>query len=188
MSKQIVIIHGSFGSSDENWFPWLARELKMLGYEAVAPGFPTPEGQTLKAWLDVFERVVGKLRPDIILVGHSLGVAFILRLLERTRQPIRGSFLVSGFLGELGLPEFDNVNAEFVNAPVDWKRVRENCGEVHVYNSDNDPYVPLGKGKEIARHLGVGLTVVGNGGHINASSGFSTFPLLLQDIKQCCQR
>ena len=187
MTKRVVIIHGSYGSSQENWFPWLAKQVRVLGYEPIVPDFPTPEGQTLKRWLDVFEKAVGRLTPDVMLVGHSLGVAFILRVLERTRQPIAGCFLVSGFLGELGLPEFDKVNADFVTAPVDWKRVRENCGEAHVYNGDNDPYVPLERGKEIAKHLGVGVTVIKNGGHINANAGYSTFPQLLEDLKMCCR-
>ena len=138
MAKRVVIIHGSYGNPRENWFPWLAGQVRASGDEAVLPDFPTPEGQTLRNWLAVFEKAIVKLAPDVVLVGHSLGVAFILRILERTRQPIGGCFLVSGFLGDLGLPEFDKVNADFVTAPVNWKRVRENCGEVHVYNGDND--------------------------------------------------
>jgi hypothetical protein len=184
MTRRVVIIHGSYGSSRENWFPWLAAQIRGLGHEPIVPEFPTPQGQSLKNWLGVFENTVGRITPDMILIGHSLGAAFILRILERTRQPISGSFLVSGFLGELGLPEFDAVNADFVMAPVDWSRVRENCGKVHVYNGDNDPYVPLAKGEEIAVQLGVGVTVIKNGGHINATSGYTTFPQLLADLSK----
>jgi uncharacterized protein len=181
--KRIVIIHGSYGSPSENWFPWLARQVRGLGHEAVVPQFPTPEHQTLKNWLKVFDSDVGKLTPNVILIGHSLGVGFILRILELTKRPVAASFLVSAFLGKLGLPEFDKVNADFVTKPVNWKHVRATAGIVRVYNGDNDPYVPLSKGQEIAKALGVQLTVVKGGGHINAEAGYTQFSQLLDDLK-----
>jgi len=181
--KRVVIIHGSYGNPSENWFPWLAQQVRGLGHEAIVPEFPTPEHQTLKNWLKVFDSEVGKLTPNVILIGHSLGVGFILRILELTKQPVAASFLVSAFLGKLGLPEFDKVNADFVTKPVNWKRVRLTAGIVRVYNGDNDPYVPLSKGQEIAKALGVQLTVVKSGGHINAEAGYTQFSQLLDDLK-----
>jgi predicted alpha/beta hydrolase family esterase len=55
--------------------------------------------------------------------------------------------------------------------------------ETYKYNSDNDQYVPLQKGSELADNLGVELMVVKNGGHLNADSGFTEFPQLLDDIR-----
>lgn len=179
---RVVIIHGAYGGPNENWFPWLLGELKAQGLEAFLPGFPTPEGQTLKAWRGLFKERVGELDSSTILVGHSLGVGFILNLLEESSFPILGSFLVSGFVGLLGLPEFDAVNASFVDRQFDWPRIKRNAGSVRVYNSDNDPYVPLSRGQEIAKHLGVELTVIQSGGHINASGGYTRFPQLAIDI------
>ena len=180
--KKAIIIHGTFGSPDENWFPWLAEELRSKGYEVTVPKFPTPEGQNLKAWTEVFEKEVGKLDSDVTLIGHSLGVGFIAKLLSGSDTKIESTHLVSGFLGPLGLEEFDPLNASFVTGDFDWEKVRTNAGEVYVYNSDDDPYVPLEKGKELAKHLGTELIVVPNGGHINSSAGFDKFQLLLDRL------
>jgi len=185
---EVVIIHGSYGSPNENWFPWLADEVRKAGHRAVVPTFPTPEGQTLDTWLDRFKKEVGPVRSDMVLVGHSLGAGFILNLLERSDEPVAGSFLVSGFLGKLGLPDFDAVNETFVFREFDWERVRRHAGAVHVYHSDDDPYVPLGKGRDLAQHLGVELFVVHKAGHINAAAGFRTFPQLLTDLKALLER
>jgi predicted alpha/beta hydrolase family esterase len=117
------------------------------------------------------------------MVAHSIGCALILRQLERQRQPIRAAFLVSGFVGELGNPQFDPLNAPFFREPFDWNRIKSNCRHFFVYNGDNDPYVPLEKGKELAHKLGTTIQIVKGGGHINEAAGFTHFDLLLKDIK-----
>ena len=183
IEKRVIIIHGSYGNPNENWFPWLADEVRKLGHRAEVPSFPTPEGQNLESWKTVFREQVGALQHDMVLVGHSLGPGFILNLLEEATIPIIGTFLVSGFLGRLGLEDFDPVNETFVCRDFSWDHIRINAGKIYIYNSDNDPYVPLAKGEELAKKLEGKLTVIRNGGHINASSGFNSFPQLLKDLK-----
>src|SRR5689334_3687069 len=147
MSKaKVIMIHGAFGKPDENWFPWLASQIQRFGQEAIVPAFPTPENQNPNSWRKVFDDQIGELDQNMILVGHSLGPAFILRLLEDARTPVLGTYLVSGFLGAIGQPAFDPINAPFFISPFSWDRIRSNAGVIRVYNSDNDPYVPLQKG------------------------------------------
>ena len=148
----------------------------------MVPAFPTPESQTLDNWRAAFESQVGSLTEGSVLVGHSLGAGFILALLEGSDVSVLGTFLVSGFIGRLGLDEFDTVNDSFVCRPFQWERICRRAGEVHVYNSNTDPYVPLAKGEQLAQHLGVPLTIVDNAGHINADAGYRSFPRLLSDL------
>lgn len=178
-----VIVHGAYGHPRENWFPWLKAELEKLGCRVVVPRFPTPEGQEPKKWLSVLDEAVSKFDDNLIMIGHSIGCALILRKLEQLRQPIRATFLVSGFVGKLGNPEFDPLNAPFFCDPLDWEKIKHNCREFFVYNGDNDPYVPLQKGQELAQNLGTQLRVVKKGGHINEAAGFTRFDVLLEDIK-----
>ena len=178
-----IIIHGSYGSPKENWFPRLAKKLKEAHAHVELPAFPTPEGQNLVNWLDIFNKAFPKLTDRTVLIGHSLGAPFILRILEHSPSSVRAAFLVSGFTGLLNNPEFDNVNASFVEGGFDWAKIRANCKTFHVYNSDNDPYVPLKFGHEIAEKSGGKLTVIHNGGHINAAAGFIEFEQLFKDIK-----
>src|SRR4051794_39170663 len=126
MKKPIraVVVHGAYGSPQENWFPWLVGELKGQGLDTYLPTFPTPDGQTLDAWKAVFAERVGHLDESTILIGHSLGVGFILNLLENARTPVLGTFLVSAFVGLLGLPDFDSINASFIDREFDWRRIK----------------------------------------------------------------
>ncbi len=181
---KVVIIHGSYGSPEENWFPWLAAEVEKLGISSIVPKFPTPEGQSLDSWRNSFFQQINVIEENMVFVGHSLGPGFILKMLQETETQILGSFFVSAFLGELGLDDFDPINKTFVTGKFDWPKIRKNAGKIHIYNSDNDPYVPIEKGHEIAKNLGVELTIIEGGGHINAGAGYTTFPLLFEDIKK----
>lgn len=182
-SIRIVIIHGAYGGPKENWFPWLAESLRRKHCEVLVPTFPTPAGQSLHSWRTAFDEQVGPLSPSTILVGHSLGSAFILRVLERSKSSVMGSFLVSSFATRLGLDEFDSINHSFTDDPFDWDRIRGNAGIVRLYNGDNDPYVPLKLGHDIALRLHGTFVVVQGGGHINKSAGYNEFPQLLADIE-----
>jgi predicted alpha/beta hydrolase family esterase len=179
-----VIIHGAYGYPEENWFPWLAEQLSKEGAKTTVPAFPTPDGQQLDKWLEIFDKEIGKVDKNTILVGHSLGVTFILRILERLNSHIKAAFLVAGMAARrLGLEEFDSINTSFVEGDLNWEKIRAYCEVFYVYHSDNDPYIPLEFGQEIAENLQTNLRIIHNGGHINAAAGFTKFDQLLADIK-----
>ncbi len=180
----VFIIHGAYGHPGENWFPWLKSELEKLGCTVFVPRFPTPEGQTLENWLKIFENYRQYLDENTIFVGHSLGVPFILTILESLEKPIKASFLVAGFVSFLGNPAFDEINKTFVEKNFDWEKIRKNCKKFYIFHSDDDPYVPLEKAKELAENLGVNIILVKGAGHFNEKAGYTRFELLLKKIKE----
>ena len=179
----IIIVHGSYGHPAENWFPWLKSELEKLGCRTFVPKFPTPETQSLRNWLKVFEDYKQYLNENSIVVGHSLGVAFLLNVLERLNHSIKAAFLVAGCISPLNNPTFDEINKTFIDRRFDWDRIKKNCKKFYVFHSDNDPYVPLKHGKELANNLGVDVIIVKSAGHFNEKAGYTKFELLLEKIK-----
>jgi len=177
-----IIIHGSYGSPEENWIPWLKEELEKRGFSVFAPRFPTPEGQSLEAWDAAFSPFEKYLDGNAILVGHSLGVTFILRLLERINSKVKACFFSAGFVGLLGDPKFDEINKTFVEKPFNWAKIRQNSGSFTLFHSDNDPYVAIENAEEIANGLGIEPAIVKGAGHFNSSAGFTQFPQLLEKI------
>lgn len=180
----IFIIHGTEGYPEENWFPWLKKELEKLGHKVFVPQFPTPEGQTLENWLKVMENYKEQINKDTILVGHSIGCAFIINFLEKINKQIKAAFLVAGFLKKLNKPEYIELNKTFVNKTFDWDKIKQNCKEFYVFNSDNDPNVPLEKGQELAQKLDTDLILIKNAGHFNKAAGYLKFEELLSEIKE----
>lgn len=179
----VIIVHGTEGNPDGNWFPWLTSELETLGCTVFVPTFPTPENQSLDNWLTVFREYEQYLDKESIVIGHSLGPAFLLSVLENIKTPIKAAFFVAGFTGLLDIPEIDQLNKTFVTKNFDWEKIRTNCKKFYVINSDNDPYVPLLKGKELADNLSTELLIIKNAGHINKKSGYVTFDFLLGRIR-----
>ncbi|MCB0324760.1 MAG: serine hydrolase family protein [Bdellovibrionales bacterium] len=179
-----VIIHGTLGTPRGNWFPWLTGELTARGVTVVCPAFPTPENQSLEQWFSTFETSVGlaQLTEDSLLIGHSCGATFALRLVERLSSRIRGLFLVAGVIEPLGIPEYDSLNASFIARPFEWDKIRSNCRHIQVYHSPNDPYVPLDQGQRIAEALGAPLREIAGGGHLNAEFGYTSFRQLSIDV------
>lgn len=176
------MIHGAYGNPEENWLPWLNDELEKSGNIVIVPAFPTPENQSLDTWLKVFEPHQTQLNSDTIMIGHSLGPAFILNVLERINTPIKACYFVSGFLGLLGNLDFDEINKTFTDKDFDWDKIKQNCKKFYIYHSDNDPYVSLEKSRELADKLGVETRVIKGAGHFNLDSGYDKFELLLHDI------
>ncbi len=179
-----LIIHGTKGSPNGNWFPWLSRQLDLRGYTSVIPQFPTPDGQNLSSWLSCAQEYTSALDQRTLLIGHSIGATFALRLLERLSTPICATALVAGVSGPLGLPDYDTLNATFHSSPFAWEAIRRNAGKVICLAGDNDPYVPPEQGRHIAEKLGSELTVVPGGGHLNAEFGFSTLPQLIAQFEK----
>ncbi len=181
--RKCVIIHGTHGHSEENWFPWLKNKLESNNqYQVYIPNFPTPENQNLESWLNVLKSDFFKFDSNTILVGHSLGASFILSFLEKRNLPIKATFLVSGFIGPIGNEKFDDLNKDFTEKEFNWEKIKNNAGKIFLYHSDNDPYVPIEKAFELAKYLSVDPIIINSAGHFNLRAGYDRFEELYNDI------
>ena len=177
--NKFVIIHGTKGSPEGNWFPWLADTLRRRHAQVVVPRMPTPEGQNLANWLREFWRQVGVIDGATTLIGHSLGATFLLRVLESQKAPIAQSVFVAGLLGPIGIAEYDQLNSTFIETSYDWGTIQRNAGAVVCLSGENDPYVPAEQGEELAAKLGIKNNLIHQGGHLNAEFGYTSFQALL---------
>ena len=177
-----ILIHGIYGNPEETWFPWLRKELEKSGHEVIVPKFPTPIGQTLENWLKIMKRYDDKINQDTILIGHSLGAAFILNYLEQADKEVRAAVLVAGYHENIE-NGFKKLNEEFVGKKFAWPRIAENCGQFFVIGSDNDEYIPEDVTRRLAFKLDAELHIIKNGGHLNRKSGYDKFPELLEIIQ-----
>jgi uncharacterized protein len=180
--RSLFLFHGAYGSPDENWFPWLRRSLGDE-WNVIIPRFPTPEGQDLDRWLETLEPHRGSIDDKSVFVGHSIGAAFALRVLERWDAEVAATILVAGFVSQLSDPRFDPLNASFLEPGWDWKKIRGASKRFIAFASEDDPYVPVEKSKELQRQLPIEMQMIEGAGHFNMAAGYAEFPQLLERIQ-----
>ena len=178
------IFHGTGGHPKENWFPWLTEKMQEHNIEVITPQFPTPENQSLQTWLEVLAPHQYRFDQNTIAIGHSLGGLFLLRVLERLEHPIKASFFVAAPVLVKPIKFYEADEKFAAGLEFDWETIRTNAGSARVFHSDNDPFVSLGNGEELARQLGIELNFVPNAGHFNESAGYTKFDQLWEEIKK----
>ncbi len=177
--EKVFIIHGVEGYPEENWFPWLKRKLEKRGIKVIVPAFPTPEGQTLKNWLEVMKKYEKEIDGSIV-VGHSIGAVFLLSVLER--HFVEAAYFVAGFLKIPKSSRFYKGGRSFTEKKFDFGKIMENCGKFTLFHSDNDPYVSLERAEELKEKLGAELNLVKGAGHLNSKAGYDEFEELYRKI------
>lgn len=175
-SNNIFIFHGTEGHPKENWFPWLKQELEAKGYNVIVPQFPSPPvvPARVSEWFNVLKEYDKYIDENTVFVGHSLGGIFTLRVLEKLEHPVKAAFFVGAPIGVKPILNYDR-DSSFSGFDFDWDNIRSKAKNFVVYQSDDDPYVGLGNGKELARHLGIELSFIPNAGHFNTKAGYTEF-------------
>lgn len=183
--KTAFIFHGTEGYPEENWFPWLKGKLEQKGHKVFVPQFPSPPivPAKISEWFDVLKNYEKEVNEETILIGHSLGGKFLLRVLEELEHPVKAVFFVGTPIGISPIANNERDNA-FTGNDFDWEKIKSNVKNFIVFQSDNDPYVGLGNGEELAKNLGVELSFVPHAGHFNKIAGYLSFPQLLEKVEE----
>jgi uncharacterized protein len=198
MTKPLfVILHGSYGSPDSNWFPALKQRLERLGQEVIVPRFPVNDWETvtktketpqsLQSWMDASKDLLKAfVDRQAVVVAHSLGPLFALHLISKFGINIDCLIAVSPFLDldTNTTPEPINIsNQTFYDKSLNFELIKKHIGTTYVLYSENDPYVPKEKSLEFANKLGAAPIMVRGAGHMNAEINMNEFPLVVELCK-----
>ena len=178
--SNFIILHGSFGSKDGNWFPWLRNIIKNKGYKFENPQMPVgANNQNYENW--AFEMDKLDINENTIIIAHSIAPVFVCKYLINNKIKVKRLIFVCGFNNYLGIDElFDSVNKPmFLDNLVD---VKNYCSDIICFYSDNDPYVKFDVEKSFADLISNEQVVIHGGGHLNEESGYTSFNELLKYI------
>lgn len=199
MSTKVFIFHGLGGSSKSSWIPWLKKEIEKRGNNVFVPNFPNSKCLYLKAtlkdifpsikidrfenWYHFFQNNFPQPDKDSILIGHSLGGVFLLKLLEKNDNPVKAAIFISPSIG-ITHHRFYRTVFDFTDGfSFEWRKIRSNASKFEIFHSDNDLTVPFENGKKLAQQLKIELNLIPNAGHFTAWSGYAKFPQLLEKLK-----
>lgn len=182
--RYAMLLHGTGGDGTEHWFPSLKQKLESRGVKVFVPRFPTPEGQSLENWFKVIDKDMAKIGPGWLLVGHSMGGTFILRILERIKQPVSAAILVSPPSDDIGgSPSLVELRKTFVAGGFNWAKIRSNSKNTSLFHGDDDPLVFIASAKKLSAELKIPLRVIHGGGHLNDIKS-EHVPLMWNDIEK----
>ena len=180
MNENYIVLHGSFGSSEGNWFPWLKEQLKLQNKNIIVPQMPIGVGiQNYENWSNELSKLT--INENTTIIAHSIAPIFICKYLITNKIKVKKLIFVCGFNNYLGIdPDFDSVNKPMY---IDnYQDIKNYCNNIICYYSDNDPYVKYEVEKEFADQIANKQYIITGGGHINAESGYTEFTEILNEI------
>src|ERR1035437_4734983 len=147
--KNAVIFHGTGGSPDAYWIPWLKTELEKQGYDVQVPQLPNTNSPEVSETLPFVLNNI-QVDEDTVLVGHSSGGSLILSVLENIQPKVKRAILVAGFYKQLSGDRNNMIQDSY-----DWDKIKQRSKDFIFINSDNDPWGCDDKmGREMQSFLG----------------------------------
>jgi predicted alpha/beta hydrolase family esterase len=180
--KVIFIPGNGGGGPNDNWFPYLKKELEKLGVTVIASEFPDNIIARESYWIPFLKN---QLQTDeqTVLVGHSSGAIAAMRFAE-THQ-LLGSVLVGAYHSDLGLPM--EKQSGYFNRPWNWESIIQNQKWIIQFASLNDPWIPIEEARFVRDKLKTDYHEFIDQGHFGGDTNKLVFPELLDALKSKLQ-
>lgn len=185
--KRAVILHGTDGSPQENWFLWLKEQLEERKYEVWLPQLPDAHEPNAKRYTD-FLISSGWNFQDNLLIGHSSGAVEILHLLQHLSEgiTIETAVLVSAFPHTLAEEPGWQQLKDLFEEPFDFTKIRDKAGQFLFVHGDNDPWCNPKQAENMAKALSAEFILLPQGQHFSASLDpvYTQFPELIRLLEE----
>ena len=166
-STKAILIHGNGGcTAADAWLPFVERDLRRLGLDVVNVTFPDNVRARASVWLPFLDTL--DVDDRTVLVGHSSGAVAALRYAESHR--LLGSVLVGVCHTDLGDP--GERASGYYAAPWRWDAIRRNQQWIGIFNSLDDPHIPIAEPRHIAAQLGCSYFEFADRGHFTERQPF----------------
>lgn len=142
------------------------------------PIMPSKDNAKFEQWKIVFEKLLTEINEDTILIGHSLGGAFLAVYFSQYAHlksiKVKQIHLVA--------PDFKEGNFVFNPEEKFLDNIKKSTKELHLWQSDDDPALAYTNGLEYRKYEEVftQMHIFTNLGHFNSSS-FTQLSIYLFD-------
>ncbi len=199
--RQVLVIHGgdTFQTQEEclavlkektvtledfQRSGWKSGLQSALGdsYAAYIPSMPNKQNARYIEWKVWFEKLIALMDDGVILIGHSLGGAFLAKYLSTERCPRRigAVFLIAPCYDEQSK---NDGRREYLGAflpPKDKRLFSEQAGKIFLYHSKDDAIVPFSSLADYQEDLPMAIVqIFENRGHFLGEE----FPELVDAIR-----
>lgn len=188
--KNALILHGTNGDSNENWFPWLETELTKLGWKVWTPDLPSADQPNVKRYNDfILKQKKWAFDAESIIIGHSSGAVEILGLLQAlpTNLVVGACYLIGSFTSDITESGDWEILKGLFEESFDFDYIKQRAKKFIFIHSDDDPYCPLEQAKDLANKTGGELIILKGQKHFSISTAgekYKQFPKLLEIIQK----
>lgn len=177
--RKALILHGTSGTSNSNWLPWLKTELENADWTVWTPDLLNADEPNIKRYnAQLLANKQWIFDDETIIIGHSSGAVAALGLLQAlpANTVIKQCILIGSFKDDLGWTNLGGLFEE----PLDFEKIKKHCPNFLLLHSDNDPYCPLEHAEYLAKKLGGTLQVEPGQKHFSEETDpkYTSFPLL----------
>ncbi len=186
MVKRVFIVHGWEAHPEDEWYPWMEKELKKKGFHVETPQMPNTDEPEIKAWVSFLKEKVGKPDSETFFVGHSIGCQAILRYLESlpSGTKVGGAVFVAGWFHLINLETDDERQTAkpWLETPIDFNKVKSHTKNFAALLSDDDPWVPVSDSKIFEEKLNAHVIIKHKMGHFRVAEGVDEVPDVLKEL------
>ena len=174
MQDKVLILHGWGGSDTPHWQAELAAAIARDYGTVSFPLLDNCHFPSKNRWVKQLKEILQDFKPDTV-VCHSLANTLWFWLcsepdIEEFSQ-VKRLFLVSP---PSLTTEVDTIKTFFpCTLPNDL-----HAKELQMIISNNDPYIQVEEAESMAKCFDIPLTIIKDGGHINADSGYGKWELI----------
>ncbi|XPV68310.1 MAG: RBBP9/YdeN family alpha/beta hydrolase [Halarcobacter sp.] len=174
--KRVLILHGLGGSDYPHWQAHLARDLIKQNSVVSFPSLPNRDNPDLDEWKTFVKKEIEHFKPTVI-VCHSLANILWFHICEEIDIKLDKLMLVAPVRMDCKIEEIK----EFFPYPLP-KDLKSK--EIIMAASTNDPYMNVEEAIRLQSKLNIGMKLLEEAGHINASSGYGKLDCSLDWINK----
>ncbi len=171
-----LILHGWGGSDYPHWQSYLASSIAGDYGTVSFPLLHNCHFPSKNRWVKDVKAILEEFKPDRV-VCHSLANTLWFWLCKEDIAPIKKLYMVS--------PPSLSCDIEILKSffPVEMPSTLK-ADSIEMVVSDDDPYITLNEAREIALYYGIEPTIIANGRHINADSGYGRWEWIEQRLQR----
>lgn len=186
--KKAVLLHGTDGSTQDQWFPWLNRELELAGYSVFSPELPESHTPSRIKYED-FLKSSGWDFKDNILIGHSSGATTILNLCMTDWLPkLKAVVMIGSFLNQdlvkkaqwYEKGQFDDLFRDNYNI----KKIKKKSDNFIFVHGSDDPYCSIDDARNLCDKLNGEFITIKRGHHLGGDSGIFEIPQIIDELNR----
>jgi len=177
MKQTILALHWWWGNPEENWLPWLKKEVEFKTEDLFIPNLPNTQNPVIEEQLDYINIYSSDFSESGNIIGHSLGCQLALKFVEENNISNSTIILVAPTYPNLALElteilwdSYETLK-KYYDTTNDFEKINKLNNEFIVFLSDNDPYINMENAKKYYSNLeNIKFIEFSKKGHFNESA------------------